>query len=87
MANAGSIIAIQVADVENFPRSPAAFATNQRAIYWQSPEGINFWLVAEAQRCSDMTGALSVSLSSASSERCERCQAVRQTNACQDSFR
>jgi membrane-associated phospholipid phosphatase len=36
-------MAAQVADVENFPRSPAAFATNQRAIYWQSPEGINFW--------------------------------------------
>ena len=33
----------EVALVKNFPRSPAAFATNQRAMYWQSPEGINFW--------------------------------------------
>ena len=30
-------------DVKNFPRSPAAFATNQRAMYWQSPEGLNSW--------------------------------------------
>ena len=33
----------EVADVKNFPRSPAAFATNQRAMYWQSPEGLNIW--------------------------------------------
>ena len=33
----------EVADVRNFPRSPAAFATNQRAMYWQSPEGLNIW--------------------------------------------
>src|SRR6185436_13423836 len=32
-----------VAEVRDFPRTPAAFATNQRAIYWQSPEGINHW--------------------------------------------
>lgn len=29
--------------VRDFPRSPAAFATNQRAFYWQSPEGLNNW--------------------------------------------
>ena len=29
----------QVADVRNFPRSPAAFATNERAFYYQSLEG------------------------------------------------
>ena len=33
----------QIAEVRDFPRSPAAFATNHRAMYWQSPEGINFW--------------------------------------------
>ena len=32
-----------VAEVRNFPRTPAAFATNWKAFYWQSPEGINFW--------------------------------------------
>jgi membrane-associated phospholipid phosphatase len=32
-----------IAEVRDFPRTPAAFATNQRAIYWQSPEGINHW--------------------------------------------
>ena len=36
-------MAAQLAVVRDFPRSPAAFATNQRAMYWQSPEGINFW--------------------------------------------
>ena len=36
-------MAPQVAEVRDFPRTPAAFPTNQRAIYWQSPEGINFW--------------------------------------------
>lgn len=36
-------MAAQVAEVRNFPRSPTAFATNQRALYWQGPEGINFW--------------------------------------------
>ena len=29
--------------MKNFPRSPAALATNQRAMYWQSPEGLNSW--------------------------------------------
>lgn len=33
----------QVADVRNYPRSLAAFGTNQRAFYWQSPEGLNSW--------------------------------------------
>jgi len=33
----------QVADVRNYPRSPAAFATNEKAMYWQSPEGLNTW--------------------------------------------
>jgi hypothetical protein len=32
-----------IAEVRDFPRGPAAFATNQRAMFWQSPEGINFW--------------------------------------------
>ncbi len=29
--------------VRDFPRSPAAFATNQRALYWQSLEGTMYW--------------------------------------------
>lgn len=33
----------QLADVRNYPRSLTAFATNQRAMYWQSPEGLNTW--------------------------------------------
>jgi membrane-associated phospholipid phosphatase len=33
----------QVAAVRNFPRSPAAFATNYKAFYWQSPEGLQTW--------------------------------------------
>jgi membrane-associated phospholipid phosphatase len=33
----------EVTLVKNFPRSPAAFATNARAMYWQGPEGLNFW--------------------------------------------
>ena len=32
-----------VAEVRDFPRTPAAFATNQRAMYWQAPEGLNYW--------------------------------------------
>lgn len=32
-----------VAEVRDFPRSPAAFATNHRAMFWQGPEGLNFW--------------------------------------------
>jgi membrane-associated phospholipid phosphatase len=33
----------QVAAVRDFPRSPAAFATNYKAFYWQSPEGLQTW--------------------------------------------
>jgi hypothetical protein len=33
----------ETAEVRNFVRTPAAFATNHRAMYWQSPEGINTW--------------------------------------------
>ena len=29
--------------VRNFPRAPANFATNHKAFYWQSPEGIQHW--------------------------------------------
>jgi membrane-associated phospholipid phosphatase len=40
----------EVADVKNFPRSPAAFATNERAMYWQGPEGLNFWPYVDASK-------------------------------------
>jgi membrane-associated phospholipid phosphatase len=33
----------QIADVRNFPRSVTAFATNYKAFYWQSPEGLQTW--------------------------------------------
>ena len=33
----------QVADVRNFPRGVTAFATNYKAFYWQSPEGLQTW--------------------------------------------
>jgi membrane-associated phospholipid phosphatase len=33
----------EVAVVHNFPRGPAAFATNYKAFYWQSPEGLQYW--------------------------------------------
>jgi membrane-associated phospholipid phosphatase len=33
----------EVATVKNFPRSLTAFATNSRAMYWQSPDGLNCW--------------------------------------------
>ena len=50
-----AIMTAQVAEVRNFPRSPAAFATNERAFYYQSPEGgqtfhyrfINQWLAED----------------------------------------
>lgn len=29
--------------VHNFPRGMTAFATNYKAFYWQSPEGLNYW--------------------------------------------
>ena len=40
----------EVADVRNFPRSPAAFATNYKAFYWQSPEGLNTWVYRYADK-------------------------------------
>ena len=43
-------MAAQVADVRNFPRSLTAFATNERAFYWQSLEGLNFWPYRYAER-------------------------------------
>jgi hypothetical protein len=36
-------MAPQVAEVRDYPRTPAAFITNQRAIYWQTPEGLHHW--------------------------------------------
>ena len=33
----------ELADVRNFPRGMTAFATNYKAFYWQSPEGLNTW--------------------------------------------
>jgi membrane-associated phospholipid phosphatase len=33
----------ETADVRNFPRGVSAFATNYKAFYWQSPEGIQTW--------------------------------------------
>ena len=33
----------EVAAVRNVPRSPAAFATNERAMYWQSVDGREVW--------------------------------------------
>ena len=43
-------MAAEVAEVKNFPRSPAAFATNERAMYWQNPEGLNFWPYIDASK-------------------------------------
>jgi len=34
----------ETAVVKNTPRSPSAFATNYKAFYWQSPEGLNTWV-------------------------------------------
>jgi membrane-associated phospholipid phosphatase len=34
----------QLAAVRNTPRGQAAFATNYKAFYWQSPEGLNTWV-------------------------------------------
>ena len=40
-------VVAELAIVHNFPRAvpgtPAIFATNYKAIYWQSPEGLNVW--------------------------------------------
>jgi membrane-associated phospholipid phosphatase len=33
----------ETAVVRNTPRGPSAFATNYKAFYWQSPEGLNTW--------------------------------------------
>jgi membrane-associated phospholipid phosphatase len=33
----------ETALVRNTPRGPTAFATNYKAFYWQSPEGLNYW--------------------------------------------
>ncbi len=33
----------EVALVRNTPRGVTAFATNYKAFYWQSPEGLNYW--------------------------------------------
>jgi membrane-associated phospholipid phosphatase len=33
----------ETAIVRNTPRGPTAFATNAKAFYWQSPEGLNYW--------------------------------------------
>lgn len=40
----------ELAVVRNFPRGLTAFPTNQRAFYWQSPEGLNFWPYTYADR-------------------------------------
>jgi membrane-associated phospholipid phosphatase len=40
----------EVALVRDTPRSPAAFATNSRAMYWQSPEGLYFWQFVYANK-------------------------------------
>src|SRR5262245_31135210 len=36
-------MADQVAIVRNFPRSQTDFATNQKAMWWQGPQGLNTW--------------------------------------------
>ena len=40
-------VVAETAIVHNFPRAvpgtPAIFATNYKAVYWQSPEGLNVW--------------------------------------------
>ncbi len=43
-------VTAQVADVRNFPRSPTAFTTNSKAMYWQSPEGLQTWPYLYANR-------------------------------------
>jgi membrane-associated phospholipid phosphatase len=40
----------QVADVKNYPRSLTAFTTNSKAMYWQSPEGLQTWPYVYANR-------------------------------------
>jgi hypothetical protein len=36
-------MADQVATVKSFPRSPSAFVTNEKAMWWQGPQGLNTW--------------------------------------------
>jgi membrane-associated phospholipid phosphatase len=38
-----AIVTQQTADVRNIARGPAAFATNERAFYWQGNDGIRIW--------------------------------------------
>jgi membrane-associated phospholipid phosphatase len=38
-----AVMVAQTAQVRDFPREPSAFTTNYRAMYWQSPEGVNTW--------------------------------------------
>jgi membrane-associated phospholipid phosphatase len=33
----------QVAEVRDYPRSPSAFPTNEKAMWWQGPQGLNSW--------------------------------------------
>jgi len=40
----------QVAEVRNFPRSSASFATNERAFYWQSVDGRVLWAYRNADK-------------------------------------
>lgn len=40
----------QMADVRQFPRSPAAFTTNSKAFYWQTPEGTFPWVFIQMGR-------------------------------------
>ena len=36
-------MAAQVGAVRDFPRSPAQFLTNEKAMWWQGPQGLNTW--------------------------------------------
>ena len=36
-------MAAQVGAVRDFPRSPAQFLTNEKALWWQGPQGLNTW--------------------------------------------
>jgi membrane-associated phospholipid phosphatase len=39
-----ALVQAETAVVRNTPRGPSAFATNYKAFYWQSPEGLNTWV-------------------------------------------
>lgn len=43
-------VTAELAVVRDFPRSPAAFNTNQKALYWQSSEGLNYWPLTYADK-------------------------------------